>query len=52
MYYYEMYETTSKVEFGGWSQDIVDKSMKNPNLDDQGIKWLDLNSLWSWMVKV
>ena len=52
MYYYEMYETTSKVEFGGWSQDIVDKSMKNPNLEDRGIKWLDLNSLWSWMVKV
>lgn len=48
----EQYETPSKVEFGGWSQDIVDRSMKNPDRADRGIVWIDLDSNWSWHVKV
>jgi len=36
--------TPSYIKFGGWDNSVVDDSMKNPDENDRGIKWLDPSS--------
>lgn len=49
--YLTTYDKQSRVYFGGYNQDIVDKSYQDAKKNDpsaQPIYWLPINSNWHW----
>lgn len=49
---FNILETESSIQFGGWNEQIVQDSMMNQNENDRGIKWFKPVSTYRWMVSL